>query len=220
MLNSIVRKKALDLRKRGLSFTEIHTRLGISKSTAWNWGLGLVKLSHVAKSRLIKRKLIGQNNSLSARRRRYAQMRLQAIKRAQQTLRGLVITSDAARLICAILYWCEGSKEKNAIRFANSDSVLVATFMYLFRKGFKPDERKIRASLHLHAYHNDRKQKLFWSRITRIPLTNFKRSYIKFHTGKRKHLDYRGCISIRYYDTVLASEIRELYSNFGNKTGA
>lgn len=219
-MNDVLRGKAKTLRRRGLSLNEISERLKIAKSTAWHWGLSAIDLSRIAKHRLVRRKYLAYRKSLMTRRRRHTLSLLQASKRAEKDIQQIKVSDIQARVICSLLYWCEGSKERNAIRFANSDPTLVATFMHLFRQGFKPDEKKLRAVLHLHGYHGVKKQKIYWSKITRIPVSQFAKSYRKSPTGRRKRPGYQGCISVRYYDTILASEIRELYTKFATNLGA
>jgi len=70
-------------------------------------------------------------------------------------------SEENRKLACALLYWCEGEKKGGAVRFTNSDPVMIQTFLNLFRQSFKLDESKFRICLHLHSYHNQQKQKKF-----------------------------------------------------------
>ena len=84
------------------------------------------------------------------------------------------------------------------------------------RRGFALQEKKFRAIVHLHGYHDDQQQKIFWSKIAGIPLSQFSKSYQKQNTGKRKRENYQGCLSIRYNDATLARMLDALYHAIGN----
>ncbi|EKD62724.1 MAG: hypothetical protein ACD_52C00077G0001 [uncultured bacterium] len=87
------------------------------------------------------------------------------------------------------------------------------------RFSFKLDERKFRAMLHLHDYHNEKKIMIFWSDLTQIPISQFSKSYKKPHTGKRKREGYPGSTRIRYYYSKIALELRTIYNTFADSLG-
>ena len=112
------------------------------------------------------------------------------------------------KVICALLYWCEGGKtEKAKLSFINSDPKLVKYFVDTFRKSFDVDESRFRALIHLHDYHNVNRQTKFWSKITSISETQFTKPYNKPSTGKRIKENYQGCVSVRYYGKQIAQEM-------------
>ena len=109
-----------------------------------------------------------------------------------------------------MLYWCEGEKHSPAMRFTNSDPQMLNFFLKLFRSAFKIDESKLRVCLHLHEYHDQRQQKIFWSKITGIPEVQFSKIYLKPNTGLSKKEGYPGCVSLRYFDHKIALELEAL----------
>jgi len=122
------------------------------------------------------------------------------------------------KLFCALLYWCEGSKGSNDVRFTNSDPLLIKTFINVFRKSFIIDENKFRILMHLHGYHDENTQKKFWSNITKI--YNFQKTYHKLNSKKRIKEGYQGCITIKYYDVKVLKELKAIYSSFCGNLGA
>ena len=112
------------------------------------------------------------------------------------------------------MWWCEGNKNSSFLRFTSSDVTLIKNYLSLLREGFTLDESKFRVLVHLHAYHNNDIQKKFWSKITRIPLSQFNKSFQKVNTGKRTRKDYPGCIALTYYDVRIAKELEALYNEF------
>lgn len=200
--------KAIELRMEGHSLSEISDLLGVSKSSASIW-LRDIKLSEEAKACILQKRSDGRTRASNTHRGRTDQ-RIQAARNyAEGTLEGVQLNPDTSRLLCSLLYWCEGAKirRSNTFSFTNSDPLLVATFMRLFRAGFPIDERKLRLNIHVHDYHNPEEQLRFWSRIATIPLEQCHKPYQKPHTAKRTREGYQGCASIRYHDTDLARRL-------------
>lgn len=56
---------------------------------------------------------------------------------------------------------------------------MIDTFLRLFRNSYQLNEKKLRALIHLHEYHNEEEMRIFWSKVTGIPLDQFSKSYMK-----------------------------------------
>ena len=218
-MKSEVKKKAIELRKRGLSYAEICSELGISKSTAWYWRLYDIPLNKKAESRLLSRSINGNRRSIKNRQRKIKSGEAGLLRSVKERLSRFSFDADLARISCALLYWCEGTKDPFTLKFTNSDPRLIGTFLTFFRRGFKIEENKLRVLMHLHEYHDEQKQKLFWSNITNIPLVQFSRTYIKPHTGKVKREGYPGCITISYGNRWLVFEIKSIWEQIAKNTG-
>jgi transposase-like protein len=192
---------ACNLRNLGYSYKEIATKIGVSKSTAHLWTKE-VKLSSEGSVRLQSRFLFGQVNS-QVTQGRLKKQKLDMIWEEQQTYLAK-LSNVPDKLLCALIYWCEGAKDRTAVLFTNSDPKLARTFIKLFRNSFNLDESKFRVVIHLHEYHDEATQKKFWSKVTHVPISQFSKCYRKPHTGKVKRENYPGCIQIRYYDAKVA----------------
>ncbi|MDD5396544.1 MAG: helix-turn-helix domain containing protein [Candidatus Moranbacteria bacterium] len=202
-----LKNEAVKLRRKGFSFKEISEKLGISKSTASLW-LRDVKLSKNAKERIIKLGVDGRNNSKKSVENRIAKEDKMISEGAAKTISNCVLLRNDLKLICALLYWCEGGKtEKAQLTFINSDPKLIKYFIDTFRKAFAVDEKRFRVLLHVHEYHIIEKQIKFWSKITKISESQFTKPYNKPNTGKRIKEDYQGCISVRYYGREIRQEM-------------
>ena len=120
------------------------------------------------------------------------------------------------KLLLAVLYGCEGAKTDRGSRvtFMNSDPLLIKQFTRLMREAYKIDERKWRCCLHLHSYHTDQKQIRYWSIITAVPENQFTKVYKKNKGGIRRRENYQGCLSLRYYDSLIARELYYIYQAF------
>ncbi len=124
---------------------------------------------------------------------------------------------NVIKIICSMLFWAEGSKKINHIAFTNSDPGMIKTFIGLLRTSYTLDESKFHVSVHLHEYHNPNEVIEFWSKTTKIPRVQFIKPYCKPHTAIRKRHDYKGCITIRYYDVKIARELTAIYNAFGEQ---
>ena len=130
------------------------------------------------------------------------------MQEAMKEISGVRIEGSFAKLLCAAIYWCEGVKNpQSGVNFMNSDPDLMRTFLELFRSSFPVKEEKFRPQLHVHAYHDIETEIDFWAKTTNISSSQFARPYIKPHTGKRFRDNYRGCLSLRYYDAALARQL-------------
>lgn len=213
-----IRSQAINLRKRGLSLKEVAEKLKISKSTASEW-LSSLELSASAQKRLAGKQILGRYKVIVIKRKLKAEQKKILDKKAYELLNRTSFSRELNKLCCALLWWCEGNKDDSMVRFTSSDTTLIKNFLFLLRSGWRIEESKFRALVHLHSYHNEVAQKKFWSNVTNIPLSQFNRSYQKLNTGKRLHKDYPGCIAISYYDARIAKELYALYNAFGKIRG-
>ncbi len=198
----------------------IAKQTNISKSTVSVWSRD-IKLSNELKSKLSANSQKGLQKGLNTiikkgfiEQKKCTQSALATIQKFNYS------NTDQCQLIAALIYWCEGEKNNpTSVRLANSDPKLIKTFLHCLRTGFKINENRLHALLHLHDYHNEIQQKHFWSKITDIPLNQFNKSYNKPHTGNRKHKNYQGCISIRYGEAVVAKKLTALYDALAANIG-
>lgn len=210
-INSLI-KKAITLRKRGLSLRQIHERLGIAKSTCYVW-LKDVKLNKAAQQKILETSNQGRQKGWATNFQRRLKRRSKINEIAAKEIADITVDKNLAKLICSLLYWAEGAKRKTGIAFTNSDPEMIKLFLKFFRKSFDLTPSKFQASLHLHEYHDKLKQKMFWSKVTKIPLEKIS-IYLKAHTATNIHPGYPGCISIRYHDVKIYEEVEAVYKNF------
>jgi transcriptional regulator with XRE-family HTH domain len=206
----LIKEKAITRRRQGYSLQEIADECNITKSTASLW-LRNIQLDSNAKQRLASRVLVGQAKTKETKNKKRKQLFEKYLLEAKNEIDTIHFNTSIIRLSCALLFWCEGSKNTIQVKFTNSDPEMVKYYLQLLRKGFSIDESKLRALVHLHEYHNEQKQIDFWSKVTRIPKNQFYRSYKKPHTHKRVKENYPGCICVTYFDANLAKKLWAYY---------
>jgi hypothetical protein len=201
----ILKEKAIALRKKGFSYTEILKEVPVAKSTLGVW-LHSVDLSKHQKQLLTEKKLASAKRGGAA-------------KHQQRLTRTKVIT-DAAKLeigslsqrelwlMGIMLYWAEGSKEKDyrpgsGTQFTNMDPAMICFFLRWLEDICHINKTDLIFEICIHETHRHRVQEIinFWSRKIGIDPHYFSRIYFKKANIKtnRKNIDdtYFGVIKIR-----------------------
>ncbi len=213
-----IREQAIRLRKEGASVKEIAHMLHISPSTSSLW-LSDVALSPIALNRLAQKRINGQHKSSEVKKKMVKNRKQRNQAEMALIIKNIPHHPSLDLLLCSFLYWGEGSKTGSFVGFTNSNPQMIAIFLKLFRSAFLLDEKKFHCLLHIHEYHNDSQEKLYWSKITNIPVDHFFNSYHKPHTSIRKNLNYHGTISVRYYDVNVADKINSIYNIYAQSRG-
>lgn len=195
MEREALKKKALSMRKRGLSYTVIGKELNISKSTLSFW-LKSIPLSKKHRERLytarIKNMSLGSKSNKERRQREVDTIIGSAMEEVF-----FPISPDAYRLLGAALYWAEGSKG-GAIEVTNSDPVLILFMTHWLADMFKISPTTFRAWLNIYIGQDDRALKRFWSSLTGIPISQFGTSFVKPSSkGVKRNNLYYGTIKVR-----------------------
>ncbi len=192
--------------------------VGVAKSTAHLW-TSKAKLSNAELEKLsarllaVKRQQVKKLAGINQRIREHNDAIIH--EEARNFISSVNLTSDFKKLLCSVMFWCEGGKNARAgIQFINSDPLMVKKFLELFREAFQLDESKFQALVHLHEYHDPIRQLEYWSKVTSIPLRQFHKSYLKANTGKNIREGYPGCISVRYLDGSIGKLLKMIYIEF------
>ena len=204
--------EAIRLRKKGCSYNEIRRKLHVSKSSVSLWCRD-VALTPEQMFRLLKNKLRGGDKG------RIISAKQQQQKRIEKTKKLFILgkakigkLSQRDRFIAGVaLYAGDGSKGDNGFGFSNSSPVLIKFMADWVREFYKIPESRIKGSLWLHENLNEPKAKKFWSKVMKIPLSQFTKTYIaknKPDSRKvRKNIHQYGVLGIKICDSDLQREI-------------
>lgn len=206
MGNIKLRQNVIRLRKGGKTYREIRIELSanIPKSTLSTWCKGIIlskksaaRIRRFELDNLIKARLIAQ-----ATNKRKQEHRLENIKDANRHLADMKKDKDVAKIILAVLYLCEGTKNKNnaSITLGNSDPSIISLFLQLLRFCYNIDEDKFRCTLQCRADQDIPKLEAFWQKTTKIPKKQFYKARIDPRSIGKKSLkpDYKGVCRINY----------------------
>jgi hypothetical protein len=198
------RQRVISLRKKGLSFTEILTKVSVSKDSISRWCRN-IQLSDKQYERLVNKKIFGQKKgsiiaSANKRKARLEQTRL-IFKEARNELGKF---SKRDRFIAGIaLYAGEGNKSESAGGFSNSNPLFIKFMIKWFREFSRLSESKYRGLIWLHKGLNENNARNYWSKLTNIPINQFNKTYRVTADKKnnlRKNIHEYGVFSIRFSD--------------------
>jgi hypothetical protein len=99
-----------------------------------------------------------------------------------------------------MLYWAEGSKDRNQLQFCNSDPAMVRYFVDFLRECFVLAGDDISVRCYLYADHCEQQARIeqFWLDALALPKTSLRRSVVNVYSkySKRKrvgNLPYGTC---------------------------
>ncbi|HSX42048.1 MAG TPA: hypothetical protein VLE93_01725 [Candidatus Saccharimonadales bacterium] len=218
-----VKFKFRALRKQGLTYAEINSKLDIavSKSTAAGW-CSDIRLADNQRSRInklnIQKLAINRLKALEVIRKKRAAY-LQGISNKYANLSDKLSSDRQTALIAlSILNLTEGGKQPSSLMFGNSDPKIIKLFLKLLRKCYPIDETKFRCTLQCRADQNIKELEKFWSEITGIPLEKFYDAQIdaRSHGRVTLKLTYKGVCRIDYFSANIYNELQIISQIIGS----
>jgi len=133
----------------------------------------------------------------------------------------LSLEEEKLKWVGVALYWAEGYKRKKrygaTVEFSNSDPKMIQIFLRFLREICGINESRLRARIYCYSNQNEGELKKFWEKITKIPPSQFNRSYIRndFSPSKINRMKH-GLLRITYSDTKLFYKIKEWIEELKN----
>ena len=197
-------EKAIQLRRKGYSYNEILKEVPVAKSTLALW-LHSVGLSRYIKQILSDKKRRGILKGGQARHNQRVALTKSIFEKCKKEL-GPLSHRDLL-LMGIMLYWAEGSKEKEArpgsgIRFTNSDARMIRLFLVWLLKVVTVPKEKIHFSIYIHTNQSGRitDHCRYWSKQCGFALSSFNKVYYKVHQPKTNRINigdnYHGVLNI------------------------
>jgi transcriptional regulator with XRE-family HTH domain len=205
------RDLARHLRKtEGVSIKEIARRIGAAQSSISRW-VRDVELTENQKAILLERAYSGHVKGRTVN----AEIRRQARMLAQREGRALAQQAEPLYVAGCMLYWAEGTKNRNQLRFSNSDPEMARFFVAFLRRYFALNDTDIRLTCALFADHLERQREIeqFWLDTLGLPASCLCKStvnvYSKYSKKKRRNkLPYGTC-------RIVVSRTRVVQSIYG-----
>ncbi len=200
MIKPFEKKKAIELRRQGLSYNEIRERVVVSKSTLSLW-LRSVGLAKRQIRRLTERKRQTQKMAVA----KWHALRVEKTFRIKQDAQAEIISlSEKERWLIGIaLYWAEGSKEhdrSSQVQFSNSDPHMVFLFQQWVLDFLKVRSEDITYTLYIHERSKNISDAVgFWSDFLKIEPHELSIVFKKHNPSpKRKNVGvhYRGLVRL------------------------
>lgn len=197
---------AVKLRREGKTYSEILEKIKVSKSSLTLW------LRDIELTQLQKEKILAKSDKA-----RYAAGQRKTEKRIVTTNKIIAdakvefqtLIKNPLFLIGLSLYWAEGDKHRlERVKFTNSDPKMVELMMRWFREICEVKEEKFRVALHIHNLIMNDDVKGFWHKLTKIPVNQFNKLYVKQTTlRQRRNVLYNGTCGIVVGDRALFRRI-------------
>ncbi len=212
-----IKHKVRRLRSQGWSLGEISRKMKIPKNTLSGW-IKDIQLTREQKERIGEKILtsaaIGRPLAAKLQHEKIEKWKQNIKKRTEKYEKLAWDNPEIGKLICGLLYLCEGSKypSSKAMFFGNSDPEIIKSFLILLRRYFNIREEKLHCRIMPRWDQNIDELQSYWSDITKIPLERFyKTTPDKRTKGKpTAKKDYRGVCTISYCDTSLQFELQSI----------
>lgn len=208
------KEEARRLRRNGKSLNEIVREVGVSKGSVSRWvrDIGLTEEQEVA---LKERNPCEPRHGVKARkkasaawRRRWMQVRLgyQKEGRDRASKNGLDLY-----LAGCMLYWAEGTKNRNQVRFSNCDPNMVFLFVRFLRECLTVESEKFKLSVNCYTGNGKSVEEIedYWLDLLVLKRGNLNKTFVDHDgrggRGKTKHVF--GCCTVAVYSSELVQQI-------------
>lgn len=201
------RRKVLELRKKGQTYSEIRKIVKVSKSTLSLW-LKIYPLSgkQLERVKKIKYRAIEKfRETMKIKRKNRLE---QYLKEAKQKL--FPFSKKELLIAGLFLYWGEGNKaSSHTISVNNTDPSVLKFTKYWYSNALDIKEKNMKIYLHLYKDMDISKEINYWSRQLHISKSQFIRPYIK--ESKKSDIDQKGfghgTCALVVHDTVIKEKI-------------
>ncbi|OGN05082.1 MAG: hypothetical protein A2746_02290, partial [Candidatus Yanofskybacteria bacterium RIFCSPHIGHO2_01_FULL_44_22] len=177
------KNQAINLRRKGLSYSEILRKIPVAKSTLSSW-LQSVGLSRKIKHILTEKKRLAALRGAASRKTQRIELTAKIQEQAIKDIKEISIKE--LWLMGIMLYWAEGSKEKegkpgSGVQFCNSDAYMIRLFIKWLTEICLIDKKMIGFDLFIHENHKHRINNVlnYWVKQTSFPLKEFNHIYYK-----------------------------------------
>lgn len=196
-------------RDEGRSVREIATLLGVSVSSVSRWTADITLSPGFIES--LRRRNPAVNGCLTGTREQSTAKR--AIRMEAQR-RGRELARQPTRLHLAgcMLYWAEGSKDRNSVKLTNSDPDLVALFVSFLRACYdvRPERITLRVNCHLNNGLDLAEIEAWWLGRLDLPLASLRKSIVnRPSSASRWHRNILvyGTVSVSVHSTAIVQSI-------------
>ncbi|MBU2109657.1 helix-turn-helix domain-containing protein [Patescibacteria group bacterium] len=180
------RQKAIQLRIKGKSYSQIKKIIGVSKSTLSYW----LKDHPLSEERIRELKSDPRRiEKYRATRLRQKQERFNKVYEKEKkntrpfSKRDLFIAG-------LFLYWGEGGKTKySELCVSNTNPAVIKFFLKWLKESLNVPKEKIKIRLHLYRDMSIKKEINFWAKELTIPKNQFRKPYIK--KSNRESITYK-----------------------------
>lgn len=171
--------EAIRMRKAGASYSQIKERLHVSKSSLSLW----LRDMPLPEKRLRE---LRDWNAVRIERFQRTMRRKREVRRDGVRVRAAkdIETLNKRELLIAglFLYWGEGTKTSEASTSISNTDPMMIRFFITWLESLGVDRSDLRVYVHLYSNMNISRELRYWSKTLELPLSSFRKPYIKTST--------------------------------------
>ena len=220
------KRKARELRAQGFSIADIAKILNVSKGSVSPWVKDICLSSEQKKLLDEKNPIYGKKYNSEIYKDRIAK-RIEKYRNKRQEYQnnGAKRIGDHNFIAGCLLYWAEGSKDKNSIRMTNSDVDMLRFFVKFLKESCLIPLEKIKISCNFYTNNGLTKEEIeaYWLKKLELPLSSLKKSQINqlptSSSGNKKGKLPYGVVRLSVCSTELVQQIYgaiQAYADFEN----
>ena len=193
------KERAIELRKKGYSYSEILKEISVAKSTLSLW-LRSVGLAKKQKQRLTEKRLTALKRGWEACQKKRILITQKIKKEAKEEIKK--INKKELWMIGTALYWAEGTKAKEyrrgeKVSFSNSDPNMILLFLKWLKEICLVSPSHLIYELYIHKNADWKEAQKYWAQILSIPLNE-----IRIYFKKHKTFTKRKNVGKKYYGVM------------------
>jgi hypothetical protein len=217
MTKFIEKRKVIELRKQGKSYSEIRKIIKVSKASLSLWLKDVVLTDEQLIELKMKKVRAVERYKISMKEKR--QFKLDSYYKNQ--LKKWLPLSEREKFIAGLfLYLGEGNKaSRNNLSIANTDPSVMKFALYWFLNCLKVQKEKIRLNLHLYDDMDIEEEINFWLKVLDLSRSSLNKPYIK--KSFRADVDQKGyghgTCTLSVHDTALKDSLMMAIKAITNK---
>lgn len=225
MIRSDKKGTAIQLRRRGYSYSLIQRKVPVSKGTLSRW----LRDVPFFPNQEVSRRISANNKRLTSYSKHQKTHSINKAKLEAKQEVGLVKNRDLFMLGLGV-YIGEGSKTKDITRVVNADPNVILLCIRWLTTCLDLKRRNLSLAIHLYPDNDERECLHFWSKTTGIPLTQFGKTQVDRRAKKSvkssklpygtAHLHVKSCGEERfgaYLSRKILAEIEEVYDQVNKR---
>jgi len=198
------KENVINLRKLGYSYSEILEKVKVSRSSLSLW-LRNINITNSQIERLRSKNATARKlGSIALKRNRIEKTKI-IIDKAKSEIENL--DDYHLKIIGAVLYWTEGSKQKEhnpskELVFSNSDPKMIKIYLLWLKRCLLIKQEDIKFEIYIHETYNKTPNELisYWSKVSGFSIDKFGKIYLKKNKvnsfRKNRGKEYHGVLRI------------------------
>ena len=207
------RLEAIRLRGLGVTVPEIAERLQVSKSSVSTWtrdvDLSEAQLENIEANK--RAKLMAQNAGGQAVREKFLKLRIEHQEAGRKKAREM----RPLHMMGSMLFWAEGTKNRNRLELVNSDPNMLLLWMRFLREELHVDDEIIRLRIHVHEQTNIETAETYWTELLGLSRQALMKTHVKDGSDTRLNTLTYGICAVSIQRTELAMHVYGAIQEYG-----